>query len=167
MNDFLYCTLTYLYVWPVTSLRTTTCSTIHLADAPALSCPMRSVVRIPRFLCWNDKHMKWVSHTIQMLAFDMLTWNTNSSELRGMKTCCVSCMLPEIATQTLADVVAGPHLFDGNITTRYGNSVIENIEKSITNSFRPCNIFRIMSNLKLTCCRIDIREAAIIYRIQR
>lgn len=52
-----------------------------------------------------------------------LTWKTNSSELRGMVTCCVSHNAPDIATQTLAVVVTGPYFFDGNITTRYGNSV--------------------------------------------
>lgn len=40
-----------------------------------------------------------------------------------MATFCVSFMLPDIATQTLAVVVAGPYFRDGNITTRYGNSV--------------------------------------------
>lgn len=46
---------THLYVWPVTSLRTTTCSTIHLGDGPELSWPIRSVVNIPTFLCWRGK----------------------------------------------------------------------------------------------------------------
>lgn len=39
-----------------------------------------------------------------------------------MVTCCVSNKLPDIATQTLAVVVAAPGLFDGNITTLYGSS---------------------------------------------
>lgn len=51
-----------------------------------------------------------------------LTWKTNSSELRGMVTCCVSHNAPDIATHTLAVVVTGPYFFDGNITTRYGSS---------------------------------------------
>lgn len=39
-----------------------------------------------------------------------------------MVTCCVSHNVPDMATQTLAVVVTGPYFFDGNITTRYGNS---------------------------------------------
>jgi hypothetical protein len=45
--------ITYLYVCPVTSFRTTTCSTIHLGDGPELSCPILRVVRMPRFLYCN------------------------------------------------------------------------------------------------------------------
>lgn len=40
-----------LKVCPVTSFRTTTCSTIHFGDTPALSWPMRKVDKTPRFLC--------------------------------------------------------------------------------------------------------------------
>lgn len=52
----------------------------------------------------------------------VFTWNTNSNVPLGVCTCCVSLKLPEIATHTLAVVVAAPDFFDGNITTRYGNS---------------------------------------------
>jgi len=48
---------TYLYVCPVTSLRTTTCSTIHLGEGPELSCPILRVVRMPRFLCYNKTEL--------------------------------------------------------------------------------------------------------------
>lgn len=71
---------------------------------------------------------KWVHWTlITKYAYDLgrmekITWKTNSRELRGMVTCWVSHNVPEMATQTLAVVVTGPYFFDGNITTRYGNS---------------------------------------------
>lgn len=44
-----------LNMCPVTSLRTTTCSTIHFGDMPVLSWPIRSVDSTPRFLCWKSK----------------------------------------------------------------------------------------------------------------
>lgn len=52
-----------------------------------------------------------------------LTWKTNSNELAGMATCCVSAILPETAIQTFADVIVGPFFLDGKMTTRYGSSV--------------------------------------------
>lgn len=51
-----------------------------------------------------------------------LTWKTNSNVPRGVATCFVSAKLPEMATHTLAVVVAAPGFFDGKITTRYGSS---------------------------------------------
>ena len=43
----------HLYVCPVHSFLTRMCSTIHFGDIPALSWPIRRVVRMPRFLCLN------------------------------------------------------------------------------------------------------------------
>ena len=53
----------YLYVWPVTSLRTKTCSTIHFGEMPLLSCPILMVVRIPRLLCYKTKHNSHCNHS--------------------------------------------------------------------------------------------------------
>lgn len=46
--------ISYLYVWPVTSFRTSICSTIHFADVPELSCAIRNVVKMPKFLCYTQ-----------------------------------------------------------------------------------------------------------------
>lgn len=48
--------ITHLYVWLVISFLTRMCSTSHLGDMPALSCPIRNVVSTPKFLCCNKKY---------------------------------------------------------------------------------------------------------------
>jgi hypothetical protein len=117
---------THLYMCPVTSLRTTTCSTIHLGDGPELSCPILRVVRMPRFLCCNITP-SWHHRTvfcccITTLYKTSLTRNTNSRVPRGIGTCDVSPSVPDIVTHELAEVVAALAFLEGNITTRYGSS---------------------------------------------
>lgn len=94
------------------------------------------------------------------LSSTTLTWKTNSRELRGMVTCCVSHNAPDIATQTLAVVVTGPYFFDGNITTRYGNSVLIQMKRS---HLVVIDKIKIHKSLKLHTSRwISIGEAEII-----
>lgn len=116
-----------LKVCPVTSFRTTTCSTIHLGEGPVLSWPMRKVDKTPRFLCWNNRieNRKFYPSTTSFLlmsfnenVFDTLTWKTNSNAPFGMFTGLVSHSDPEIATQPFAEVVAALAFLLGNIITR-------------------------------------------------
>lgn len=69
----------------------------------------------------------------------LLTWKTNSNELVGIATCCVSAILPETAIQTLADVIVGPFFFDGKMATRYGSSESRRQNKHVNGRQRKSN----------------------------
>ena len=67
-------TTSHLYVCPVHSFLTRMCSTIHFGDIPALSWPIRRVVRMPRFLCLNKPfkysymcNVKYTKPTVQII----------------------------------------------------------------------------------------------------
>jgi len=86
-----------LYVWPVMSFRTKTCSTIHFGEMPPLSCPILIVVKIPRFLCYTPTtHLS----------------NYSQHQQRSMRNTSLVCItylgISQSTTHTIARIFAKP-----------------------------------------------------------